>query len=512
MTRSFRKNLAFLGALATTLFSLAGCGQWPSSSQSSFLDSSSQPSWVHLSYLAGEGGEILGEVNQTVLLGESGTEVIASPFEGYEFTEWSDHFLSATRVDDPVVGDLTLTATFTFIGQSILPTIHIDTNNVEIASDIDYTPATISVESLRVGQTLPEVSGGIRLRGHSTQTMPKKPYRIKFDKKQSLFGKTAAKSWVLLADYFDPSKMHNYTAFTLGKSLDHTVYQPMAQHIEVYLNDVYQGLYLLTEQVDEKEGRADLVQEIFPSTTDYNFLVAFDNWARMDWNSGEIEGETYFNVNFWGGPQSIVIKYPEKSDFPSDLQYYAFFNWLKDYFEDLVAAFESGVYANIANRIDAESLTDITLVDQIMNEPDHSFTSYYMSKRVGEKLKFGPTWDYDLSLGYDGWLGYPNNEYNLDQVNNIRFNNFFATQFGQTVEGRNMLYDRWNEVGNGAMSAYLSEFDDYVSLIIDEVYADADAWKYSSYALDYTHGLCADNIAYLKIWLIQRQAALNYHY
>ncbi len=507
MLRSFRKNLTILGALATTLFSLAGCGEMPSSS----LSSASLPQPVHLSYAAGEGGSIVGEATQTILEGEDGTEVVATPFEGYEFTSWSDGFLSASRIDENVTEDLSVVATFSFIGQTVLPIIRIHTDNVEITSDINYTPASISIESLIASQTLPSVSGGIRLRGHSTQVLPKKPYRIKFDKKQSLFGKTAAKSWVLLADYFDPSKMHNYTAFTLGSRFDHTVYQPMAQHIEVYLNGMYQGLYLLTEQVDEKEGRADLVQEIFPSTTDYNFLVAFDNWAS-EWNSGETLGETYFNVEFAGSPQSIVIKYPEKTDFPNDVQYYAFFDWLKSYFEEVIDAFKSGIYDEIAGMVDVESLTDMTLVDQIMNENDHSFTSYYMSKRVGEKLKFGPTWDYDLSLGYDGWLGYPNNEYNLDQVNNIWFNNFFAGQFGNTNEGRNMLYNRWNEVGNDAISDYLLTFDQYVSWIIDEVYADADAWKYSSYALDYTHGLCADNIAYLKEWLIQRQAALNYHY
>ncbi len=507
MSHSFRKNFAFFGALATMIFSLAGCGELPSSS------SSPQP--VNLTYGASEGGEILGEVSQTILEGENGTEVVASPFEGYEFTSWSDGFASAARVDENVIEDLSVVATFSFIGQTVLPIVRIDTEGIEIASDIDYTTASISIESLVPSQTLPVVSGGIRLRGHSTQIFAKDPYRIRFDKKQSLFGRTAAKSWVLLADYLDPSKMHNYTAFTLGKHFDHTVYQPMAQHVEVYINDAYQGLYLLTEQVDEKEGRADLVQEIFPSTTDFNFLVAMDDWPRRldgDAAAHEILNETYFILDMGGTPQSFIIKYPEKADFPTETQYFVFFNWLKDYFETLLGAFDGGVYADMAEIADLDSLTDMTLVDQIMNENDHSFTSYYMSKRVGEKLKFGPTWDYDLSLGYDGWLGYPNNEYNLDQVANIWFNNFFANQFGNTVGGRNLLYNRWNDVGDDAINDILLDFDSYVSWIIDEVYADADAWKYSSYAVEYTHDLCDDNIAYLKTWLIQRQAALNYFY
>jgi len=65
-----------------------------------------------LTYIAGEGGSIIGEANQTVSFGEDGSEVTASPNEGYEFDEWSDGVTSESRTDTNVTEDIEVTALF----------------------------------------------------------------------------------------------------------------------------------------------------------------------------------------------------------------------------------------------------------------------------------------------------------------------------------------------------------------------------------------------------------------
>jgi len=398
-----------------------------------------------VSYPAGEG--------ETITEGSNASEVIAVPLTDYLFTAWSDGLLTASRTDENVSADLVLTAFFALKTEESLPIIRINTiDTAPIAVDIIYTSAVVSIESDLETHSLSPVSAGIRLRGHSTQTIPKKPYRIKFDDKQSPFGKTKAKSWVLLADYLDPSKLHNFTAFTMGSAFNNTSYQPMAKHVHVILNGSDDGIYLCTQQVDEKPGRVDIEWEIYESTTDYNFLVCMDNWVSAD--PSEILNETYFNLDMGGTQQRFTIKYPEEADFPSAAQYHVFFNWLKDYYTDILATFASQNYSAIASKIDVDSLVDITLIDQIMNETDHFFTSYYMSKRIGEKLMFGPTWDYDLSLCYDEYTGQPYVNYDYTLVTDVHFNNFFCWNFGATTSGRNDLNLRWNAVGNDAMSAY----------------------------------------------------------
>lgn len=65
-----------------------------------------------LTYNAAEGGYLVGECNQTVNYGESGTKVTAVPNEGYKFVKWSDGITTAERRDTNVVSDISVTAEF----------------------------------------------------------------------------------------------------------------------------------------------------------------------------------------------------------------------------------------------------------------------------------------------------------------------------------------------------------------------------------------------------------------
>lgn len=65
-----------------------------------------------LSYVAGEGGTIEGTTEQSVLAGDSGTAVTAVPNEGYAFVRWSDGVTTATRTDEDVASDISVTAEF----------------------------------------------------------------------------------------------------------------------------------------------------------------------------------------------------------------------------------------------------------------------------------------------------------------------------------------------------------------------------------------------------------------
>ena len=59
--------------------------------------------------------------------------------------------------------------------------------------------AQITIHAAGIGKNITD-SAKVRGRGNTTWTMKKKPFRFKFDKKQSPFGLAKGKSWVLLAD------------------------------------------------------------------------------------------------------------------------------------------------------------------------------------------------------------------------------------------------------------------------------------------------------------------------
>lgn len=68
-----------------------------------------------LQYFAQIGGSITGIPIQNVKCGESGTQVVAVPDEGYKFVKWSDGNGSPIRCETNVTSELSVTAEFEFL-------------------------------------------------------------------------------------------------------------------------------------------------------------------------------------------------------------------------------------------------------------------------------------------------------------------------------------------------------------------------------------------------------------
>ena len=71
-----------------------------------------QPIYYDLIYIAGEGGYIDGQAEQQVESGKDGLTVVAVPYDGYEFVQWSDGGTEAARQDKNVTVDISVTAEF----------------------------------------------------------------------------------------------------------------------------------------------------------------------------------------------------------------------------------------------------------------------------------------------------------------------------------------------------------------------------------------------------------------
>lgn len=155
--------------------------------------------------------------------------------ETFQYTVKAEFLLSA-------IPELTITTT--------------DPSIAEIPSKDYYLEGTLAVNGRGgyedyTGKT--EVKG----RGNSTWGYPKKPYRLKLNKKAEICGLGKAKNYVLLANHLDPTLMLNSVAFKIGRLLE----LPFTNHaipVDVVLNGIYKGSYLLTEQIEVKENRVDL--------------------------------------------------------------------------------------------------------------------------------------------------------------------------------------------------------------------------------------------------------------
>ena len=343
-----------------------------------------------------------------------------------------------------------------------LPVVSVNTNGVEVDSRA-YVDMTLTLTG--VEDELQNVGGEIRLRGNSTMRMVKKPYRIRLYQKHSLLGLDKAKNWVLLADYLDPSTLHNFAALSLAATSENFDFVPTPHKVNLYLNGEYQGVYTLCEQVQEQEGRLGLEFEIkrnMKELSDYNFLICMNHNAPE--KPGATEGVTYFYLSCVD--RYFELEYPTREDFATEDQFNRFFTALEDYMRETAMAFLESDRAYLGKNVHMNSLIDLFIIDRIMGERDHHWKSVFMYYKGAEgdpKLSFGPPWDYDFCM-YTQWTSKPNEEFDISNDFNPAEAAFFY---------RPLIYNSYYV--RKVSARYQSHFLDALSGVIEQVEAQAAA-------------------------------------
>ena len=170
--------------------------------------------------------------------------------------------------------------------------INIKTNDGEFPLDKDnYVKGNINITEQDTSKVIKEdMPMGIKLRGNSTMSADKKPFKVKFDSKQSLFGLEKAKEWVLLANYYDKSNLRNYLAYQTAHKLDNLGFNPSHIMIDVYFNDEYYGLFTLCEQMEVNPGRVD-IEDNFNKDGVSSFFLEADERAKDEYKG--LQGKCY---------------------------------------------------------------------------------------------------------------------------------------------------------------------------------------------------------------------------
>ena len=98
----------------------------------------------------------------------------------------------------------------------------------------------------------------IRGRGNFTWFLDKKAYQFKLEDRADLLDtgrkEEQERTWILLADGFDGTMLHNRVTLDLGAEMGISS-TGGCEHIDLYYDGDYRGLYLLTEKVEAGEGR-----------------------------------------------------------------------------------------------------------------------------------------------------------------------------------------------------------------------------------------------------------------
>lgn len=297
-----------------------------------------------------------------------------------------------------------------------------------------------------------ETNCTIKGRGNTTWKWAKKPYKLKLEKKTKLLelGAKKSKHWVLLANFMDKTMMRNRVAMALS-SMTSLAWTPQSTPVELYIDGVHRGNYLLIEQVRVDEGRV-VVKPAGATAEDENdvgFMLEldfhFDNYYgdvagnnTIQWR--DVHGASKYTntINFKDGKNQTYtdaqnnkvtagipfsVKEPDWSpaagETPVNLNQLAY---IKDYVSHAGGTlFSKGNipnytwWYNVPNPnpdpntgypkyLNVESFIDYWIVFELMiNHELGNPGSVYMHKPVGGKLTAGPCWDFDWGTLSDGY-------------------------------------------------------------------------------------------------------------
>ena len=456
-------------------------------------------------------GSVFQEVIKPGIADEynSGTilKLTALPVDGWVFVEWQGDIQNENNpieltIDKPI----TIKAIFKHYPASGLPIVKIKTNQV-VGPAMDkssYVEGSLEIIGDGNFDGLEETNMKIKGRGNSTwwictdasagAVVGKCPYQVKFGDKTSVLGMPEDKKWVLLAEKSDKSMIRNKIARYMGELSD-LEYTPNAEYVELFINEDYQGTYLIGQKVEESSNRVDI--------GDDGYLIEIDTDANNRIDSDDI----IFKPTIWSSIHTdgvFNIKDPD-IDYGSDE-----FHLIENYINE----FESVLYSNNFNSpgsgyesyIDVDSLIDWFLINEIAKTVDARwYSSIYFSYIPGEKIKMGPIWDFDLSYGN---LNYSDAQYTSEFY--IKQNNWIDKLYQDEVfvEKVKIRYSYYHS----KLDDIKNKIDEFAKYIDKSQKANFERWDilgvyvWPNPVYDLTY---EEEVERLKNWIEERMNWLN---
>lgn len=236
------------------------------------------------------------------------------------------------------------------------------------------------------GEVVKSFEGKIERRGGISISYPKHSYEIDLKKDISLANLPEDDDWILNANYIDKTFLRHVISYELFQEMSPNNRASNCQFIEVELNGVYNGLYVLMEKLDKSSldvNGKDSMSFIFKEP--HLFRKAYKNIKPQD--STNFHQQTY--------PK---LKVEDKRATLEEIRAL------------ILTGNDSTFRHDIPRLFDLNNLIDWHLLLLISNNSDGILKNFYLYKPDAKTpIRIAP-WDYDHSFGRDG-----DNELNLDQ-------------------------------------------------------------------------------------------------
>lgn len=451
----------------------------------------------------------------------------------FRFDKNSEH-LGCDPLDKDIV------STYTFRQDKSRPVISIITDSGEDVLTKEYVEAKISVNNCDEKYVLTDAAAKVKVRGNATANYAKKPFRIKFNKKQYMLGLNddlKAKSWVLLAEYVDESFIKEPLGLFLGKGiLGEELYCSDFVQVEVTVNGEYRGVYLLAEQQQVNKNRIN----IFEAEEDYQgvdigYLFELDGYYYKEdlLNQFTIEYERPLTLANGSGTLHFMNGYSIKSDVYSeeqrdflakivkniyDIVYNALYCDHSDLFKSpyLTLDEEGNVKADysittarqaVEKVINVESFVKVYILNQIIMDCDMGWSSFLMTIDMSEngdkRLTLQAPWDFEICFGRrdEPFVDAINQKYQSATVE-WTLSNPWLMLLSNESWFKQEVYNEWTRLKeSGLFVSAMQMIETYSTVYKDNYNKDSELW--------YKKGYDCDSAQKIANWLQTRLNFLN---
>ena len=232
----------------------------------------------------------------------------------------------------------------------------------------------------------------------------KNPYRVKLaaHPANKILGLNRDKDWILLSDVQDPSLLRNATALRISRMVS-MPWTPKFRAVELYINNSYQGCYLLVEAKETDTNKVPVnVSET--GEVDSGYYLEIDDKSDED---------LYFYSESFG--KKIKYKDPENPTAAQKNYIEGYVNDVEKLLKDKNFDSETGYWS----KMEVGTFIDQYIVQELtMNVDGNMRLSTYFAKDKDTKLFMPMVWDFDLSLGNCTYLGKDFNLTDYDGSNN----------------------------------------------------------------------------------------------
>ena len=180
---------------------------------------------------------------------------------------------------------------------------------------------------------------GIEFRGETSQWFEKKSYGFETwdreynDADYNLAGLPEEEDWILYGPYSDKSLIRNKLIYEISNSIG--MYASRTRYVELFINEKYQGLYILMEKLKRDKNRINISKlensEINEELISGGYIIKIDksdmeDGSYTDYNSFQSQFDVFGNEN---GDKKINFnyEYPKPGEIHANQK-----NYIKNYF------------------------------------------------------------------------------------------------------------------------------------------------------------------------------------